>query len=112
MHSGVDLINRMTELENALLKSLASMDRYGKARADAEERYKVRLMQETLKLRDSGVPVTIIDKVVMGVVAAERRERDIADVNYKTSQERVNGIKLIIRTINDQINREWGNPNG
>ena len=109
MHSGVDLINRMTELENALLKSLAAMDRFGKDRADAEERYKVRLMQETLKLRDSGVPVTIIDKVVMGIVAAERRERDIADVNYKTSQERVNGIKLIIRVLDNQINREWGN---
>lgn len=108
MHSGLDLINDLQSLTDALTMAVHDMAMHGKKYAEAEKKYKTRLMQETLKLRDDGMPVTIIDKVVMGVVADERCQRDIAEAFYKTAQENVNAIKLRIRVIDNQINREWG----
>ena len=109
MHDGLILANDLQGLEKALTGAIHSMAKFGKEYAEKEKAYKVRLMQETLKLRDDGMPVTIIDKVVMGIVADERCERDIAEAYYKTAQENVNAIKLRIRVTNDQINREWSN---
>ena len=107
--SGLDMVNDIQGLSDALTAAIHSMAKYGKVYAEAERAYKVRLMQETLKLRDAGMPVTIIDKVVMGIVADERCKRDIAESFYKTSQENINAIKLRIRVLDNQINREWGN---
>ena len=105
----IDMVNDLQALSDALTAAIHSMAKYGKEYAEAEKAYKVRLTQETLKLRDAGMPVTIIDKVVMGVVADERCKRDIAESFYKTSQENINAIKLRIRVLDNQINREWGN---
>lgn len=109
MHSGLDLINDLQSLSDALTIAVHDLARHGKEYAEAEKVYKVRLAQETLKLRDSGMPVTIIDKVVMGTVADERCKRDIAEAFYKTAMENVNAIKLRIRVLDNQIGREWGN---
>ena len=109
MNNGADLINDIQNLSASLVQAVHSMASHGKKYAEAEKVYKIRLMQETLKLRDAGMPVTIIDKVVMGIVADERCERDIAEAFYKTSMENVNAIKLRIRVLDNQINREWGN---
>ena len=109
MHSGADLVNDLQSLTISLVQAVHDMASHGKKYAEAEKAYKVRLMQETLKLRDAGMPVTIIDKVVMGMVADERCERDIAEAFYKTSMENVNAIKLRIRVLDNQISREWGN---
>lgn len=103
----LDLINDLQSLSDSLTSAVRSMASHGKQYAEAEKAYKVRLMQETLKLRDAGLPVTIIDKVVMGIVAEERCQRDIAEVYYKTSMENVNAIKLRIRVLDNQIGREW-----
>lgn len=108
MHIGLDLVNDLQALSDALTSAIHSMAKYGKEYAEKEKAYKVRLMQETLKLRDSGMPVTLIDKVVMGICAEERCQRDINEVFYKTAQENVNAIKLRMRVLDNQIGREWG----
>ena len=82
----------------------------GTAYAEAERDYKVVLRKEALKLRDDGMPVTLIDKVIYGVpsVAEARFKRDVADTVYKANQEAINSIKLQMRLIEAQIGREWG----
>ena len=104
-----DLINELNSLSNKLSVSGKQMERYGRELAAAERDYKIALRQEALKLREGGMAVTMIDKVVYGVpeVANKRFERDIAETMYKTAQESINTLKLKMRILDAQISREW-----
>lgn len=108
--SGVTLFNEVSEYTDKLSEGVRMMAKYGREYAKAEHDYKIALAQEALKLRDSGMAVTLIDKVVYGTagVAEKRLERNIAEVMYKTSQENINSIKLRLRLLDAQIAREWG----
>ena len=77
--------------------------------AEAERDYKVLLRQEVLKLRDQGVAIGVIDKICYGIpnVAEARLKRDIAKTKYEANQEYINTIKLQIRIIESQLEREW-----
>ena len=57
------------------------------------------------------MPVTLIQQVVYGVpeVAEKRFTRDVAEAVYHANQDAINSIKLQIRVIESQINREWSN---
>ena len=106
----IDLLNELNELSINLTKSGEQMKRYGKKLAEAERDYKITLRQEALKLRaDEQMPVTLIDKVVYGIpdVAEKRFKRDVAESMYKAAQESINTLKLKIRIIDAQIQREW-----
>ena len=64
------------------------------------------------KLRnDEKLPVTLINQIVYGVpeVAEKRFQRDIAETMYNTCQEQINTMKLQLRILDAQIQREWGN---
>lgn len=107
MNSGLDMINELNVLSKALSKAIDEMEHKGYEYAEKESVYKVKLQQEALKLRDSGMAVGMIDKVVHGYCARERRDRDVAEAFYKTAQERINAIKLRMRLLDNQIDREW-----
>lgn len=104
------MINDLTNLQRSLKNEIDRLEEYGISRANKEAIYKMTLRKESLKLKSRDMAVTLIDKVVYGVdeVANRRLERDIAEVKYKVSQERINGIKLQIRILENQIEREWG----
>ena len=72
------------------------------------------LRQECLKLRDEGMAIGMIDKTCYGIptVAEARFKRDVAETVYKANQEAINSIKLQLRLIEGQIQREWGQSNG
>lgn len=101
------LINQLNDLSLKLSHGIKLMGKYGREYADAERAYKVALAKKALELRDRGMPVTLIDKVIYGKVADERFERDTAEVMYKTAQEHINAIKLQIRILDNQIDREY-----
>jgi len=110
--SGVELFNDLQGLTIKLNTSINLLAKYGKDFAEAEKDYKITLRQEALKLRaEKGMPVTLIQQVVYGVpeVADKRFKRDVAEAMYQTAQENINSIKLQIRVIENQLNREWGN---
>jgi len=109
----LDLINELNELSIRLPALVDQLEKYGRERAQAEHDYKVQLRQEALKLRADGMAVTLIDKVVYGVpaVADKRLKRDIAETMYKSAQESINTLKLRMRLVDAQIQREW-NSNG
>lgn len=78
--------------------------------AEAEHNYKVLLSQEAIKLRDSKMPVSMISTVIYGIkeVANLRFKRDVAEVVYNANQENINSLKLQIRILENQIQRELG----
>ena len=93
-----------------LNRSVKELRNTGTAYAQAERDYKVALRTEALKLRDEGMAVTLIDKIVYGIpaVADKRFERDVAEAIYDANKEAINAIKLQIRILNEQIAQDWG----
>lgn len=97
---------RQKELDIAV----RSLRKTGTAYANAERNYKKALHQKALELRDGGMPVTLIDKVIYGEedVANLRFDRDVAEAVYKANQESINVLKLNLRILEGTLQREWG----
>lgn len=102
----IDLIEKTKQLELSIKELRNSGTNY----ATAERDYKIKLREECLRLRDEGMAITLIDKVAYGIpsVAEARFKRDVAQTIYTANQEAINSLKLQLRLIDGQINREWG----
>lgn len=107
----MDLMNELNMKTQQLDKSIKKLRETGTEYAQAEKDYKVLLRQECLKLRDEGMAIGMIDKTCYGIpsVAEARFKRDIAEAVYKANLEAINSIKLQLRIIENQIQREWTN---
>lgn len=106
----MDLLNELQIKIKELNTSIKSLRQTGTEYAEAERSYKVCLRQHALRLRsEKDMPVTLIQQVVYGVpeVAEKRFTRDVAEAVYKANQEAINSIKLQIRIIEGQLNREF-----
>lgn len=106
----MDLFNEMQGLLKDLNVSIRKLRETGTEFAEAERDYKVTLRQEALKLRaEKGMPVTLIQQVVYGVpeVAQKRFNRDVKEAIYQANQEAINSLKLQIRVVEGQLQREW-----
>ena len=102
----LELQNKVRELEMSVKQLKVS----GTAYAEAEKQYKILLRAECLKLRDAGMAIGMIDKTCYGIpsVAEARFKRDVAEAVYKANMEAINSIKLQLRLLESQIQREWG----
>lgn len=106
----MDLVNEIQQKTNELNVSIKKLRETGTAYAEAERDYKILLRQECLKLRDEGMAIGMIDKTCYGIpcIAEARFKRDVAETIYKANQEAINSIKLQIRIIESQLQREYG----
>lgn len=109
----MDLLNELQQKIKELDISIKSLRTSGSAYAEAERDYKVLLRQEVLKLRDEGQAIGVIDKICYGIpsVAEKRFHRDVCETIYKANLEEINSIKLQMRLIENQIQREYGSGN-
>ena len=81
----------------------------------AEYEYKVKLRIEALKLKnDENMAITLINQIIYGVpeVAILRRKRDEAETLYNVAKDKVNVLKLQIRILDAQLQREYNNKYG
>lgn len=108
----LDLYQELQAKIRALEASIKALRGNGEEYAKAERDYKILLRYECLKLRDEGMAIGMIDKTCYGIpsVAEARFKRDVAESVYKANQEAINSIKLQLRLIESQIQREWGAP--
>lgn len=106
----MELYEELQQKTKQLDYSVKQLRDNGKAYAEAERDYKVLLRQECLKMRDEGMAVGMIDKTCYGIpsVAEARFRRDVAEAVYKANMEAINSIKLQMRLIEGQLQREWG----
>lgn len=106
----MDLLNELQQKLKELDISVKQLRTTGSALAKAEREYKVKLREECLKLRDEKMAIGMIDKTCYGIpsIATLRYERDCAETIYKANQEAINSIKLQIRILQSQIDKEWG----
>lgn len=110
----LSLYNELQQKTKELETSIRLLRRNGTAYAQAEKDYKILLRSECLKLRDEGMAIGMIDKTCYGIpaVAEARFNRDVAEAVYRANQEAINSIKLQLRLIESQIQREWGQKDG
>lgn len=89
--------------------SVRALRKTGTEYAEAERDYKIALRKESLKLRDEGMAVGMIDKVIYGTptVADARFKRDIAEAIYKANMESINALKVQIKVLTNQYDKEW-----
>ncbi len=110
----MELYNELQVKTKHLEASIRQLRTSGTEYAEAEKNYKVLLRQECLKLRDEGMAIGMIDKTCYGIpsVAEARFKRDVAEAVYKANIEAINSIKLQMRLIESQLQREWSNSGG
>ena len=106
-------MNLYNELESKIQElevSIRSLRKTGTNYAEAEKEYKILLRQEVLKLRDEGQAIGVITLICYGIpsVAEARFKRDTAETIYRANQEAINSIKLQLRLLESQIQREYG----
>ena len=123
----MDLYQELQQKINELNISIKELRKSGTSYAQAERDYKILLRSECLKLRDSGMAIGMIDKTCYGIpavadarfkrdvaeagipaVADARFKRDVAEAVYKANLEAINSIKLQMRLLENQIQREFG----
>lgn len=108
----MELYEEIQQLIKELDISVRNLRKSGTKYAEAERNYKIKLRQEALKLRaDEKMAVTLINSIIYGVpeVAELRFERDVKEAVYKANQEAINSIKLKLRILENQLNREYTN---
>lgn len=105
-----DLYNELQSKIKQLDASIKMLRVNGSKYAEKERDYKILLRQECLKLRDGGMAIGMVDKTCYGIpsVATARFERDMAEVVYKANYEAILSIKLQMKLIEAQLEREWG----
>lgn len=107
----MDLYEKITELIAQLDVSVRQLRKSGSDLADAEQKYKICLREEALKLRaEKNMPVTLINQIIYGVpeVAKLRFDRDVKEAIYQANLEAINSTKLKLRILENQLSREWG----
>ena len=107
----MDLYNDLQSLTERLNTSVKALRKYGQELAECERDYKVTLRQEALKLRtEKDMAVTLINQIVYGIpeVADKRFKRDVAQTMYNVALENINSIKLQMRILENQLQREYG----
>ena len=107
----MDLVNELNSLSNKLSLSIKSLIKNGKDYAKAYTDYRVALAKELVRLKDDGMAVTIAYDVARGKPEiAKLKFNEIAnEAVYKANLESINAVKLQIKIIQNQIDKEWGN---
>lgn len=105
----MDLYLEIQNKINELNVSLKKLRETGTAYAEAERDYKLLLRKEILKLRDEGQAIGVITLICYGIpsVAEARFKRDVAEAIFKANQEAIQTIKLQIKIIQAQLDKEW-----
>lgn len=104
-----DLMEMLYRLNEELSVSIKQLRQNGNEFAKAENEYQIIKAQNVLRMKDAGASMTEINLSIKGQmkVAEAMLKRDIAKVMYEANQEHINTVKLRIRVLDSQINREW-----
>lgn len=107
-----DLISEIGSKSALLDTAIKQLGIRGKAYAQAERDYRIAMARKVMEEREKGTPVTIISDVCRGnpEIAKLRFERGCSEVVYKSAMEAINAMKLQIRILDAQVEREWHAP--
>lgn len=107
----MDLWEELSQKRNMLDKAINDLASNGYDLAAKERDYKIAINKKALELRAEDTPVTLINTIIYGYddIAKLRFNRDIAQVKYNANLEYILTLKLQMKIIENQIQREFGN---
>jgi len=105
----IELINQMLDKTNQMTGVITELKKRGRKMAETEADYRSALAQKILQLRAEGFPATIMSDVVRGdrEVAKLRLVRDIAKTEYDVANEMLQVLKLQIRVLQAEVERDF-----
>ena len=105
-----DLIQDIQDKTNQLDISIKTLRKTGSEYAQAYADYRMALAEELLRLKDTGMAVTLAYDVARGKPEIARLKCDeiCKEAIYRANLEAINSIKLQIKIMDNQIQREWG----
>lgn len=102
----LELINRKSNELDVAVKSLRNT---GKDYAEAYTNYRVELAKELMRLKSEGYAITLAGDIARGKreIAQLKFKEITTEAIYKANLESINAIKLQIKLLDAQMNREW-----
>lgn len=105
----MDLINQVFSLQKELDISINKLAQTGEDYARAYTEYRVALAKELVKLKDEGFAITLAGDISRGrpEIARLKFKEISTEALYKANLERINALKLEIKILSNQIDKEW-----
>ena len=99
-------LERKSKILDASIKELSKT---GREYASAYTEYRMALAKELLKLKDEGYAITLAGDIARGKpeIAHLKFEEIAKEAVYKANLEAINSLKLQMRIMENQIQREY-----
>lgn len=106
----MDLYNEIQEKCRLLDNSVKMLRKTGSEYAKAYTDYRVALAKELLILKNDGYAITLAGDIARGKqeIAHLKFEEISKEAIYKANMESINVLKLQIKVLENQIEREYG----
>lgn len=107
----MDLTNELQEKCKYLDNSIKMLRKTGSDYAKAYTDYRVALAKELVILKDEGYAITLAGDIARGKpeIAHLKFEEISKEAIYKANIESINVLKLQIKILQNQIEKEWNN---
>lgn len=106
-----DLYNELMQKSKELDISIKSLRRTGRDYAEAFTNYRIKLAEELMKLKAEGYAITLAGDIARGKpeIAHLKFDEIAKEAIYKANLESINAIKVQIKIIQSQLDKEWSN---
>lgn len=107
----MDLYNELQDKCRLLDNSIKMLRKTGSDYAKAYTDYRIALAKELMILKNEGYAITLAGDIARGKseIAHLKFEEISKEAIYKANLESINALKLEIKIIQNQIEKEWSN---
>lgn len=107
----MDLINELFQKQKQLDVAIRSLRKTGEDYAKAYTDYRIAVAQELVKLKNEGYAITLAGDIARGKpeIAKLKFKEISSEAIYKANLESINALKLEIKILSNQIDKEWSN---
>ncbi len=98
----IEIAKEMRKVSDRLEKASKEMFNMAREKAEKEREYRMRLAQEIMIVRSTGLPAVLVSDVARGNVADLKYERDLSADLFKAGSESLGAIKVqasLLQTI-------------
>lgn len=109
----MDLFSELMEKSRLLDNSIKMLRKTGSDYAKAYTDYRIALAKELMILKNEGYAITLAGDIARGKpeIAHLKFEEISKEAIYKANMESINVLKLQIKIIQEQLNKEYGGVN-
>ena len=105
-----ELMQQLQQKLSYLDDAVKQIKSRGSKKAETEQNYRVKLASTIAKLRANGESITLAKDMARGTeeVSQAKYEMEVADAEFRSVLEAIMVLKVQVKVIENQIEREWG----